>query len=358
MEESIFNRLFRYKATEKVSPEENYLTEMLCWLINNCPCFAQDYVKLLKQNDNDEAITDIHAETQIYVSKGIIDMVIYAGQNVVFICEHKVNSTLRDNQIQDYVNCQKELGDNYVFKTVLLTKSISQHTQYADIKIIWNDIYNHINANIDNYYENEKQIVEQFLLYLTEVGMGKKNALRVETANEYCMINDFEVSLKSIFNDINSEMANENELWEKECMGITAFVGGKQKLNVSVKKRWGRLGIDFTKEWEPNNIFAGVLLDNSDHKIKDWNDSPKLVIIVDCIPEEKYVEKQKKWYKLIEGKKEANGFNVETDPKNQWRMVILSKPLTDVIGYEKYEEQKENIKKEIIKGINIILGNT
>ena len=351
MEESIFNRLFRYKATEKVSPEENYLTEMLCWLINNCPCFAQDYVKILKQNDNDEAITDIHAETQIYVSKGIIDMVIYAGQNVVFICEHKVNSTLRDNQIQDYVNCQKELGDNYVFKTVLLTKSISQHTQYADIKIIWNDIYNHINANIDNYYEKEKQIVEQFLLYLTEVGMGKKNALSIATAKEYCNIYDFEATLKSIFNDIKDDM---NDLWDER---ITDFVGGKEKFNVSVKERWGRLGIDFSKEWKPINLFAGVLLNNRDHKISHFDNCPQFVIMVDCNLAEREKTVNSEEYRHLKNVAIPNGYKYETEPKNRWRIAVLSKPLTEIIDHScpNYDEQKRCIQDEIIKGINIIL---
>ncbi len=36
MNESIFSRLFRYKQTEKMSPKENYLTEMLAWMIDAC----------------------------------------------------------------------------------------------------------------------------------------------------------------------------------------------------------------------------------------------------------------------------------------------------------------------------------
>ena len=47
MNESIFSRLFRYKQTEKMSPKENYLTEMLAWMIDSLSQFGQDYVLFL-----------------------------------------------------------------------------------------------------------------------------------------------------------------------------------------------------------------------------------------------------------------------------------------------------------------------
>ena len=47
MNESIFSRLFRYKQTDKMSPSENYLTEMLAWMIDCLPQFGHDYVLFL-----------------------------------------------------------------------------------------------------------------------------------------------------------------------------------------------------------------------------------------------------------------------------------------------------------------------
>lgn len=54
-----------------------------------------------------------------------------------------------------------------------------------------------------------------------------------------------------------------------------------------------------------------------------------------------------------------SGFQIQIGAKNNpYRLLVLYKPLTKVLsqGEEKYETQKENIKKEIIKGINWILN--
>ena len=40
MSESLFSRLFHYRESEKLSPRENYLTEMLAWMIDSLPQFV------------------------------------------------------------------------------------------------------------------------------------------------------------------------------------------------------------------------------------------------------------------------------------------------------------------------------
>ena len=47
MSESLFSRLFHYRESEKLSPRENYLTEMLAWMIGNLKQFGHDYVNFL-----------------------------------------------------------------------------------------------------------------------------------------------------------------------------------------------------------------------------------------------------------------------------------------------------------------------
>ena len=72
---------------------------------------------------------------------------------------------------------------------------------------------------------------------------------------------------------------------------------------------------------------------------------------------------EKLWYKSIDKDKQSkeeteSGFRIQTISDNPWRVLILHKPLTKVLsqGEEKYETQKENIKKEIIDGIKWILN--
>lgn len=360
MEESIFSRLFRYKQTEKMSQTENYLTETLAWMINNLPKFGQEYVLFLISKHK-EAI-DFHAHspftfsatTQFTVTNGFIDMVITTDNNMIFICEHKVDSELSDNQIQKYYDCRGEIENSpeYLFKTVLLTKSVEQQTQKSDIAFIWHDLFLHVSKQYDNnvYDDSEKTIIKQFLMYLTEVGMGMKNNIQIGSVENYCEVMKLDQSLKGIFGDILN-----NTLWESECCGLTDFVASFHP-EVPMK-RYGRIGIEFSYyDWTPS-IFAGIVLDNADHKLKDFNDQPQLVVLIDCDPEVKSELLNKTAFKSLFANipNYENGFYIDKSPKNKWRLLILQKPLKDVLKHSEYEEQKKDITDEIIAGINMVL---
>ena len=351
MNESIFSRLFRYKQTEKMSPKENYLTEMLAWIIDSLPQFGQDYVLFLnskckeKLNFDANCTFTVSAETQFRVTKGIIDMVIETDCGYGFICEHKVDSPLRENQIKDYSECDKEINKDLTFQTVLLTKSEDQHEQNPDIQIIWHDVYEFFSDPIrkESYNADEKIIIEQFLKYLTEVGMGMKSSIQIGSVENYCEAMKLDQTLKGIFCEILDDTS-----WETKCNGLTDFVASYNP-GVPVK-RWGRIGIEFSNEWKPS-IFAGVVLDNSDHKLQGFNNQPQLVVLIDCDPEVK--NEFQSLFTQIPNHEE--GFSIDTSPKNKWRLLILQKPLKEVLKHVEYEEQKKDISDEIISGINLIL---
>ncbi len=359
MNESLFSRLFRYKQTEKMSQTENYLTETLAWMINNLPKFGQEYVLFLISKHK-EAI-DFHAHspftvsatTQFTVTNGFIDMVITTDNNMIFICEHKVDSELSDNQIQKYYDCRGEIENSpeYLFKTVLLTKSVEQQTQKSDIAFIWHDLYLYVSKQYDNnvYDDSEKIIIKQFLLYLTEVGMGMKNRIQIGSVENYCEVMKLDQTLKGMFCEIKNDIK-----WDTKCSGLADFVASYHP-EIPVK-RWGRIGIEFSNEWKPN-IFAGVVLDNADHKLKEFNNQPQFVVLIDCDPEVKSEVLNKAEFKSLFANIPncENDFSIDKSPKNKWRLLILQKPLKDVLKHSEYEEQKKDITDEIIAGINMIL---
>ena len=351
MNESIFSRLFRYKQTEKMSPKENYLTEMLAWMIDSLPQFGQDYVLFLNSKCKEKLNFDancpftVSARTQVAVKDGFIDMVIITDQNLGFICEHKIDSELSNNQIKKYYDCRAEIDSNLEFQTVLLTKSKGQHEQNPDIQIIWHDVYEFFSDPIrkESYNADEKIIIEQFLKYLTEVGMGMKSSIQIGSVENYCEAMKLDQTLKGIFCEILDDTS-----WETKCNGLTDFVASYNP-GVPVK-RWGRIGIEFSDEWKPS-IFAGVVLDNSDHKLQGFNNQPQLVVLIDCDPEVK--NEFQSLFTQIPNHEE--GFSIDTSPKNKWRLLILQKPLKEVLKHVEYEEQKKDISDEIISGINLIL---
>ena len=364
MNESLFSRLFRYKQTDKMSPTENYLTEMLAWMINNLPSFGQDYVLFLnskckeKPTFNANCTFTVSAETQYRVTKGIIDMVIETDCGYGFICEHKVDSSLRENQIKDYSECDKEINKDITFKTVLLTKSIDQHEQNPDIQIIWHNVYEFFSDPIrkESYKADEKIIIEQFLKYLTEVGMGKKESISVKGVEYYSEAKKLERLLKVIFNDLSTDGD-----WESSCKGINQFLTDYNKPKLLEKPGEGRIGIEFTSTWQPG-LFAGVKLHNNDHSLDKPHYIPQLVVTLDCYEGERSKHQEKPWFQLIMQNEKSiseSEFQIQIGAKkNQYRLLLLYKPLTEVLSpcKDDYDEQKDEIKKELINGINWILN--
>ena len=337
---------------------------MLAWMVDTLPQFGQDYVRLLSGNTVVPEQFDVHAEAQKTVAKGKIDLIIYTDTGVNFICEHKVDSGLRDHQLDDYRECIPEIcdkyrsvtGDNASYSVVLVTRTENQSGQNPDKQLIWHDVYEYFNERLDTYDAKEKLVVKEFLLYLTEEDMGMMPSISIQGVKHYFEAMKLEDSLKAMFQDLAS-----NVMWQQKCEGIASFVSEYSPTVVS--KRWGRIGIDFaSRDWDKKknlNIFAGVLLDNRDHKIKYFNNEPTLVLMIEQDPKlMKNLRQTPKFQNIIKNAFEIekeSAFQMETDPTNEWRGVILEKPLSKVLVDDGYEKQKECIVAELINGINLLL---
>ena len=143
--ESVFSALSRYCPQQATNPKENYLTELLAWIINNVEPFGDKLIEfLIKEGklktsavheDNIESEQHIEAVTQQHVTNGYIDMLIYDNiHKIAFICEHKIASELSENQIKKYMDNSNELDTRFTYYSVLVTKSKSQHKENADIR--------------------------------------------------------------------------------------------------------------------------------------------------------------------------------------------------------------------------------
>jgi len=365
MNNSIFSQLFHYRQTLKMSPTENYLTEILSWIINNCPSFAHDYVcfltdKLQFKPSQVSSGIDIISETQVFVDSYYIDMVVKTGAGFGFICEHKVDSELRKNQMSDYAACARNIAGDKNFYTVLLTKTTAQHKQKADIQITWTDIFDYYNQKIEEYNDEEKMIIQQFLLYLTEKGMGEKMEIPNEALKYYFC------DIESYFDGIMEELAHEN--WTELCPEIEKSELLK-KYHPLYCKKWGRSGIEFSDEWKPN-IFAGILYSKGvkDHNLEplDKTKGPDFVVFLECVGGHKNESEDKGLYKEIKDKAEngysklknnSNDFKIQLGiEKKPWRLLIIRKSLLDVLdGANTRDEHKEKMKETIQAAVNLLL---
>lgn len=169
MNDSIFSFIKSYIPTDKRNAQEDYLTQMFAWMLNNIHPFADNYISLLCKKGssiNQISVNTIKIATQESIpldqsgTTGRVDLLLIVNDKIAFVCEHKVWSSLSDNQIDKYMKASNKLGEYDQCYSVLLTVSGGQHTQYADIKIIWNDIYEMIKDNFDVYEERDKVFLE------------------------------------------------------------------------------------------------------------------------------------------------------------------------------------------------------
>lgn len=203
MSESIFSYLTSYIPTDKRESKEDYLTQMFAWMLNNIEEYAREYVLFLSKK-NDKIVCpsknemNISASTQEILPSGRVDLLIRVNRRIGFICEHKIHSILSENQIKKYIDNSDLLGmeKNY---SVLVTFSSTQHTQPADVSITWSDVCEFTEDVIGSFENEEAFILNQFVLYLKENGMGKAELITPESMLGYWAAIGLEDNLSNLF---------------------------------------------------------------------------------------------------------------------------------------------------------------
>ncbi len=246
MKNSLFSYLISYIPTDKRESKEDYLTQMFAWILENVEGIATTYVQFLSEKagimleDNNQEM-DIEISTQTVIPNGRIDLLIKVNKKIGFICEHKVHSELSENQINKYMENASLLGTERYY-SVLLTFSTLQHTQAADVSIVWSDIYEMIENVIRDYESEDAFVLNQFMKYLAENGMGKTEAISPESMLDYWPAINLEYKLDGLFKQIITAD------FERLCPGIKEV--GTEYAPTYTRSRWGRLGIDFFSNWK------------------------------------------------------------------------------------------------------------
>ncbi|MBQ4514397.1 MAG: PD-(D/E)XK nuclease family protein [Anaerolineaceae bacterium] len=330
-------------------------------------------------SDTDDNEAEIEAVTQQHVSTGYIDMVIYdKGKKIAFICEHKIDSILSENQIKKYVDSSQELEPDYHFYSVLLTKMRGQHTEPADVRTVWSKITQLAKDTLDDeslmLTESDQFVLEQFVDFMNMEGLGVPDPINCSNLLTYYSTLEVSKGIEKIFRGL----ANPVMQWHQIIPGIEVFPAPRDDFRPCFENKWGRMGISFFNNWRPG-LFAGVILDGTDHKLEpvDRSKGPDLVVLLDANlsnTEEYYQIYNSEWFQEIMRRLKSlsnrEGF-IETSshkwklvdaPKNRWRIVILQTPLLDVIKYcSSLDDQREKIMDCLSDGINLFLtqsGNT
>lgn len=368
MSESIFSYLKSYTPSVGRDPKEDYLTQLFAWILEFIPGVGKEYLDYIcSKNANivipGSEMDEIEVETQKSILSGRIDLFLSIGKGCGIICEHKVHSALSENQISKYMQRSDELENRKLY-SVLVTFNQSQHTQAADVSLIWSDIYELIEGLIDSYEGEHKFVLSQFLLYLEENGMGKVNPISMTVVENYFSYFELNNRLSAIFNRLMQED------WKALCPEIENIAPEFALLKPKYKDhRWGRKGIDFLGEdWYPlPGLFAGIIYDGYDHVIYPVDESkgPDFVVLLDYVygTPEKDNKRQKivssaEYMKLSEALRTNHStFDLFLDKelKNKWRIALLRKPLIDIMkDAGSAEEQYQAVLNAVVEGIKLL----
>ncbi len=363
MNSSIFSFIKSYIPSTTKDPKEDYLTQILAWMLDNIDGLSAMYSKFIlgkidKSLFNYYGDENVQVGTQVSVVDGRIDLLIKINENGL-IFEHKVFSQLSDNQIEKYKNSSSQLGSGN-FHTVLITATTLQHTQDADAMLIWADISEFMKECAYVYDGQDLFVIEQFINYLKEQGLGKADPVGLEELIGYFPAMSLESKLDSLFYEI------EKRNWEIDCPKLKNIKPDKFEPKFT-SSRWGRKGIDFFTEWYPG-IFAGVLMNTGDHGLEplDIRKGPDLVVFL----ETEYKKKDDRIMSIRNKILSSDGFaNLKSRlqishgsfdyipgiPNSPWRILVLRKVLLDVLkGKCTKEEQALALYQTICEGINLL----
>lgn len=401
LEDSIFAALGKYSPKENQKPEENYLTELFAWLLRNIDGYALEYVRLLNKvlndqsrqklqllNDQGDEPDEINTQWTLQSGKRPDLKIVVKRRNrkdLCFVCEHKINAGLHPDQMKTYKD--DEYLSEYEHYAVLVTLSKNQWTQKenTDISLLWSDIYKMTVIFNDSGTIEEgsfaKEILQHFLAYMEEKGMGSLSAIDVDGLAFYWSGVHFLPTISGIFGELASLP------WDEVVPEIAGCSFSESGYSPESKKRWGRIGIDFFgndpekwvngekwangfEPWRPG-LFAGIIYDCKDHRIEPLNPAmgPDFVILLEA-PYKKGSANE--WYKSFKDSERyknicsriennRDGFDyIDGDTLyklSPWRVACLRKPLMEVLkGTSAYEEQVEAIKQTIIAGLRIYVG--
>ena len=362
--ESLFSYLVSYVPTDKREAKEDYLTQIFAWILANVENAANIYGKYLCEKGNIpyaiQADAAIAVSTQTAVPSGRIDLLLNVNRDIAFLCEHKVHSQLSANQIQKYMDDSSLLG-NEKYYSVLLASNALQHTQKADVCIVWSDVYGLFAEHLKEYDGKNEFVLKQFLKYLAENGLGKAAMIPREALLAYWPAIRLESQLAGIFR----QLANLD--FAMLCPGIETL--GTGFAPAYHKTRWGRIGIDMFPSWNPG-LFAGVILAPYDHQLEplDRDKGPDFAIFLESEYSQSDEDKRRIYEKNIHSAKycslcrllsaQSGPFQFEPGiAKSKWRIAVLRMPLYDILaGPCTQAEQAEAIKEKMTDGIRRIIA--
>ena len=347
--DSLFTSLRKYRPRENTDPLENFVTEAFAWLLRKDDGLGLYLISAIAQMlaDTDKSFSPpsdvIVWSTQENYDGYYPDMEAkWPGMAIVF--EHKVNSKLHANQLENYREFHRRIDNDY--RLILVTRHRAQHAQNPDLALCWFDIY----ALIKGYLETSEEtsitwVINDFLQLLKSQGLGPAAPISHTSIWYYQEAMKLNTSTQQLMNNV-----------------IEHGWSIKKEYHCEVKSSEGVMGIQFNRierkeplevSWKPG-IFVGFVLDGTDHKIKHrLKDGLKMCLNISI--QNSFHKTYSNWLeykalvtelteKALKSDREWLVYDHVNDKKscNKWHPLYLECSMLDVFkGTETMEEQEK-----------------
>ena len=200
---SIFDRIFKYRESEKRSPREDYFTEVFASILDKHDALKTAFVEHLIGHDRGGAV-EIHkaeVETQKSFRGGArrVDLYMEAfdrrKKRHLLIIENKIDSGEGEGQLDAYAKLLERAKDASTRTLVYITKRTSnshfeiktRRVRFRHIK--WFDMYNWVKLwaeTSDNGESAPTEFLNEFMTFMEDWNMGGEiNAASLRAAVRY-----------------------------------------------------------------------------------------------------------------------------------------------------------------------------
>lgn len=362
---NLFLRLMKRISSDRRRQIEDYVTEAWCWLLVHEAGLGDAFASWLAERGGWSRARGLfrwypQRAFSVGPDRSVIDL-FGEAEDAVLLVEHKVWSPLHDDQMPKYDRLGKARWPGR-YRTVLITARADQHTQDANLRLVWRDVVSFVDGWVGPH---DRPLVKAFSEFLVVHGLGPPVPVSHDALVGWFPAQTLEQSLTALFERLASDL------------DLTALRDAYEVLGAAMNQRpeakgcrWGRLGLDFPSHprWRPG-LFVGALLDGTDHRVGPSNRElgPDFVLIVSLhlgpgSPSWEEMVNHPAFARLrvrLANDSEPYAFldhlATAKDP-NKWHPLHLRRPMLDVLrGSRNMDDQFDRIANEIAAVMHVLL---
>lgn len=367
---NLFEELKKYRDSDKRHQDENYFTEILRWYLNNVDYFRKAFLDIMGL----PKMLDVRFKSQepLYKKDGFMDLYAETETDIIII-ENKIHHHVYESQLDKYIKDVQGRTEskNPKIHLFLITKYrieekiikfLETHTEDGKrIHKTWQDLYDELLRNLSDTQQSDTfwKLLNAYFLSSGLLRRELFTSLMIDTDNRSFLVGQ----CKSLMEDLDHNSGIKEMFSNYRSIYKISDDNSKHV----IENRWGRIGLNLryaqpnsSKSWWPN-IFIGVVLDGTDHKLYPF-DTPKVVVIVEWNKKKNSKARNlilENWKQSLNEFKNQNQENntkihLNYELENKWRFIVIEKDLKHFTNKQNREDQDKEFIEFYLKWLKML----